>query len=95
MHLAVKVGVMVALVTKMGSGLALQTEMLERKYNKHQLEIFSFFSFPRLEKTKGGGSLVGYKPRMTFSSWTQHILSWLPIKTPLCSSKSTELVQKS
>lgn len=45
MHLTVKVGVMVTLVTELESGLALQTEMLERKYNKRQLEVASLSSF--------------------------------------------------
>lgn len=43
-HLTVKVGVMVTLVTGLGSGLALQTVMLERKYSKHRLGLLSSFS---------------------------------------------------
>lgn len=40
-HLTVKVGVTVTLVTRLGSGLALQANMLERKHKKHWLKLFS------------------------------------------------------
>lgn len=40
-HLTVRVGVMVTLVTRLGSGLALQAKTLEIKYNQHWLKLLS------------------------------------------------------